>query len=104
MQGGDGPARDILRFNDFYSMSECRDLVFHTQEHRMTLPAIKAFLAEERLQLLGLEIDRATARSYAARFPADTAMTDLDCWHVFEQDNPSTFQSMYVFWVQKAGA
>lgn len=101
MQAGDGPARDIMRFNDFYSMSECRDLVFHTQEHRMTLPAIKAFLAAERLQLLGLEIDRATARQYAARFPADTAMTDLDCWHAFEQDNPSTFQSMYVFWVQK---
>jgi Flp pilus assembly protein TadD/SAM-dependent methyltransferase len=103
MQGGDGPARDILRFNDFYSMSECRDLVFHTQEHRMTLPEIKAFLAEERLQLLGLEIDRTTARQYAARFPADTAMIDLDGWHAFEQDNPSTFQSMYVFWVQKAG-
>ncbi|MEA2870152.1 MAG: hypothetical protein QOH67_128 [Hyphomicrobiales bacterium] len=101
MQAGDGPARDILRFNDFYSMSECRDLVFHTQEHRMTLPAIKSFLAEERLQLLGLEIDRTTARQYAARFPADAAMTDLDGWHAFEQDNPHTFQSMYVFWVQK---
>jgi hypothetical protein len=35
------------------------------------------------------------------RFPADAAMTDLDCWHAFEQDNPTTFQSMYVFWVQK---
>jgi 2-polyprenyl-3-methyl-5-hydroxy-6-metoxy-1,4-benzoquinol methylase/Flp pilus assembly protein TadD len=101
MQAGDGPARDILRFNDFYSMSECRDLVFHTQEHRMTLPEIKAFLAEERLQLLGLELDRATARSYAARFPADAGMTDFDGWHAFEQDNPHTFQSMYVFWVQK---
>ena len=28
-------------------------------------------------------------------------MTDLDCWHVFEQDNPRTFESMYLFWVQK---
>ena len=42
-----------------------------------------------------------TARQYAARFPADSAMTDLDCWHVFEQDNPRTFESMYLFWVQK---
>lgn|GEM_PF-2826057 len=67
----------------------------------MTLPAIKKFLSGERLQLLGLEIDLATARSYAARFPADAAMTDLDCWHAFEQDNPRTFEGMYVFWVQK---
>lgn len=101
MQSGNEAARDIVRFTDFFSMSECRDLVFHTQEQRMTLPQIKDFLAEQRLQLLGLEIDRATARQYAARFPADTAMTDLDCWHAFEQDNPRTFETMYLFWVQK---
>jgi hypothetical protein len=83
-------------------MSECCDLVFHTQEHRMTLPEIKGFLAGEGLQFLGLEVDRATARQYAMRFPADTAMTDLGCWHAFEQDNPRTFEGMYVFWVQKA--
>jgi Flp pilus assembly protein TadD/2-polyprenyl-3-methyl-5-hydroxy-6-metoxy-1,4-benzoquinol methylase len=102
MQADNGAARDILRFNDFYSMSECRDLVFHTQEHRMTLPEIKSFLRGQGLHVLGLEIDRATARQYAARFPADNAMTDLDCWHAFEQDNPHTFETMYRFWVQKA--
>ena len=101
MQGGHEPARDILRFTDFYSLSECRDLVFHTQEHRMTLPEIKAFLAGEDLELLGLEIDRAAARQYATRFPADTAMTDLENWHLFEQDNPRTFEAMYRLWVHK---
>ena len=47
-------------FNDFYSTSECRDLLFHVQEHRMTLPQIKAFLAAQDLQFLGFEIDRGT--------------------------------------------
>jgi SAM-dependent methyltransferase len=102
MRSGDEVARDILRFADFYSMSECRDLVFHVKEHRMTLPEIKGFLSEEGLLLLGFEIDRRTARSYAARFPADLAMTDLDCWHAFEQEKPQTFAEMYRFWVQKA--
>jgi hypothetical protein len=68
----------------------------------MTLPEIKSFLREQGLQLLGLEVDRVTARQYAARFPADSAMTDLDCWHAFEQDNPHTFETMYLLWVQKA--
>ena len=104
MQHHDGAARDVMHFADFYSMSECRDLVFHTQEHRMTLPEIKSFLANEGLQLLGLEIDRAVARQYATRFSADSAMTDLDCWHAFEQDHPRTFESMYIFWVQKPGS
>ena len=103
MQRDDDVARNIMWFNDFYSLSECRDLVFHTQEHRMTLPEIKAFLAGQGLQFLGFEVDRATARQYAARFPEDTAMTDLDRWHGFEQDNPHTFANMYRFWVQKAG-
>jgi SAM-dependent methyltransferase len=104
MQRDDAMARNITWFNDFYSTSECRDLVFHTQEHRMTLPAIKAFLAQEKLQLIGLEVGRDTAQRYAARFPADPTMTDLDLWHAFEQDNPQTFATMYRFWVQKAAA
>ena len=92
MQRDDETARNLRHFNDFYSMSECRDLLFHTQEHRMTLPQIKGFLAEQGLQLLGLEVDRNVARQYALRFPADTAMTDLDQWHAFEQDNTRTFE------------
>ena len=67
----------------------------------MTLPEIQNFLVQEGLQFLGFEIDPITARQYARRFPADAAMTDLDGWHAFEQDNPRTFESMYVFWVQK---
>ena len=31
---------------DFYSTSECRDLLFHVQEHRLTLGQIESFLAE----------------------------------------------------------
>ena len=55
MQRNDEAARNIMRFNDFYSTSECRDLLFHTQEHRMTLTQIKDFLAEQRLQFIGFE-------------------------------------------------
>src|SRR5205807_6606907 len=102
MQRDDAIARSILGFRDFYSMSECRDLVFHTQEHRVALPEVKNFLAEQNLQFLGFEIDRATAQQYVTRFPADVAIADLDCWHAFEQDNPRTFAAMYRFWVQKA--
>ena len=45
--GRDAMARNIMWFNDFYSTSECRDLLFHVQEHRMTLPQIKAFLVAQ---------------------------------------------------------
>ena len=67
----------------------------------MSLPAIKAFLAANGLTFLGFEADFRVTQLYAARFPADRAMTDLEQWHTFEQDNPHTFASMYRFWVQK---
>jgi tetratricopeptide (TPR) repeat protein/SAM-dependent methyltransferase len=86
---------------DFYSISECRDLLFHVQEHRMRLPQIKAFLAEQRLTFLGFETAEPLARAYAARFPADPARIDLDNWHAFETGNPRSFVGMYHFWIQK---
>ena len=87
---------------DFFSISECRDLLFHVQEHRMTLPQIKAFLAAENLRFLGFELVEPLWLAYGVRFPADAARTDLDSWHRFETENPRSFQGMYQFWVQKA--
>ncbi len=62
-----------------------------------------AFLDANGLTFLGFSLDPRTAQRYAARFPDDPAMVDLDRWDAFEQDNPYTFASMYRFWVQKAG-
>jgi Tfp pilus assembly protein PilF/SAM-dependent methyltransferase len=86
---------------DFFSISECRDLLFHVQEHRMTLPQIKAFLAAENLHFLGFELVEPLWLAYGARFPDDPARTDLDNWHRFETENPRSFEGMYQFWVQK---
>jgi SAM-dependent methyltransferase/tetratricopeptide (TPR) repeat protein len=85
---------------DFFSTSGCRDLLFHVQEHRLTLPVIKSFLAENDLQFLGFQLGAREKRSYGARFPEDPAMIDLDRWRAFEIDNPKTFHAMYRFWVQ----
>ena len=63
---------------------------------------IRDSLAANGLTLLSFEVDFRTAQKYAARFPADKAMTDLECWDQFEQDHPYTFASMYRFWAQKA--
>jgi ubiquinone/menaquinone biosynthesis C-methylase UbiE len=87
---------------DFYSISGCRDLLFHVEEHRMTLPQIGAFLAEQGLAFLGFELPPRTAAQYRLRFPEDPAMTDLTMWRLFETDHPNTFRGMYQFWVQKA--
>ncbi|MEQ1661675.1 MAG: tetratricopeptide repeat protein [Thiobacillus sp.] len=92
---------NLLAVTDFYSTSSCRDLLFHVQEHQLTLPAIAEFLREHQLNFLGFETEPEVLNAYRQRFPDDPAATDLTQWHAFEADNPDTFFGMYQFWVQK---
>ena len=95
------PAKAIAGRGDFYTTSNCRDLIFHVQEHQFTLPKIKDFLANNGLTLLGLQHDADVLLRYRVQFPDDPACTDLDQWHAYEQQNPRTFARMYQFVVQK---
>jgi Flp pilus assembly protein TadD/SAM-dependent methyltransferase len=95
------PLADITRFSDFYTLSECRDLLFHVQEHQFEIPEIASFLTAHRLNFLGFET--AATEAYRRRFPQDGSATDLERWDVFESENPATFRGMYQFWVQKQG-
>jgi SAM-dependent methyltransferase len=93
--------KSVIQWNDFFAMSECRDLLFHVQEHHVTLPEIKLFLAATGAQFGGFTLDALTLQNFATRFPEATAMTNLDYWHEFEIQAPSTFTAMYQFWVHK---
>lgn len=89
----------IVRNEDFYSMSGLRDLLFHVQEHRFSLPQIKGMLERLGLKLVELEFpDNGEAlERYRARFPRDPQALDLDNWHRFEHEFPDTFARMYQF-------
>jgi 2-polyprenyl-3-methyl-5-hydroxy-6-metoxy-1,4-benzoquinol methylase len=95
--------KSILTMVDFFSASECRDLLFHVQEHRFTLPQIAAFLDENELKFVGFNIGRKILRQFRSRFPADRDLSDLRHWHEFETENPDTFIDMYQFWIRKPG-
>ena len=96
--------RAVTERFDFFTMSECRDLLFHVQEHRITLPEIKSFIAANDLQFAGFLIDPDTGRWFARRFPEASAPTDLDRWHSFETEAANTFAGMYQFQVRKPPA
>ena len=95
----------VTRNEDFYSLSGCRDLLFHAQEHRFTLPQIAAMVGELGLRFLGFEFPDSgiTAARYRARYPQDAAMVNLENWARYEEDNPDAFARMYQFWVCKPG-
>ena len=98
-RSADDPLHAITQFSDFFSMSECRDLLFHVQEHQFTIPQIADFLAQAGFTFLGFETS--ARANYLRRFPDDRAATNLANWAIFENENPATFAQMYQFWIQK---
>lgn len=92
----------IVNSRDFFSMSEFRDLLFHVQEHRFSIPGIQANLEDLGLLFLGFELsDGEGARRFREQYPEPSDTASLSKWHAFEQVNPDTFLGMYQFWVEK---
>ncbi len=96
------PHAAIARTKDYFSTSECRDLLFHVQESRLTIPQLKDFIVAEGMKFIGFEFEPAAQRQYRAQFAqAGWSTSDLDRWHEIETQYPDTFSRMYRFWVQK---
>jgi tetratricopeptide (TPR) repeat protein/2-polyprenyl-3-methyl-5-hydroxy-6-metoxy-1,4-benzoquinol methylase len=91
----------LSKVPDFYSTSDCRDLLFHVQEHRLTLGQVESFLAEFGLRFIGFQLDPRVLNQYRVRFTDDPSCTNLRNWARFEADNPDTFVGMYQFWIQQ---
>jgi hypothetical protein len=98
---GDAAFAPLALRSDFYGTGECRDLLFHAQEHRFSLPRIGEMLDSLALRLVGFLLAPQVAELYAARFPDDRSMTELMHWNDLEAEFPDAFAGMYLFWVQK---
>lgn len=96
------PLAALAESEDFYTMSACRDLLFHTLEHRFTIPGIAAALDRLELDFVGFDPPiPGVLAGYREFNPEDSAMTDLRAWERFEASRPELFASLYVFWCQK---
>jgi len=94
--------RSLVTVVDFYSMGDCRGLLFHVQEHRFSIPEIKRHIDDLRLRFLGFSLGVGPIGvRFRASFPDPTALLDLDCWAEFEQQYPQTFRGMYIFYTAK---
>ncbi len=96
------PLAGLADSEDFYTMSACRDLLFHAMEHAFSMPAIAAALEELELDFIGFDPAIPGVMHDYARFnPADVDATDLSAWERFEESRPELFAALYVFWCQK---
>lgn len=92
---------NVATLRDFYGLSECRDLLFHVQERRYTIPELADALRRLGLQFIGFSVEDAVSKQYSDSFPDDKFGTNLNNWHEFETQHPDTFTGMYQFWSQK---
>ncbi len=102
----DGEIKELLDLpkfaSDFYSLSECRDLCFHVQEHRFTTESLQKLLDSHGLTSCGLMVSEQVKKLYQEKYPEDNDMTSFSNWGEFEEENTSTFVEMYQFWAQKS--
>ena len=101
--GPSSPLKSLLRWRDFYSISDCRDFLFHVQEHQFELPQVTAMIGEQGLTVLGMskQLPRHAVAAYRQMFPSDDAMADLRKWESVEAHYPETFLGMYQIWCRK---
>ena len=98
----DALLKDLLISRDFYTTSNCRDLIMHVQEHRYTIPQIK-----EEIDELGLTFDsmcHVSSRGlvlYKQMFANDPSFKNLTQLEQFEKLHPRTFAGMYNFDLKK---
>ena len=97
------PAYSVTRFRDFFTLSECRDLLFHVQERQYRLHEVGSLLEMCGLKFLGFTLtDPQVAINYKKQFPDDPYMLNLEYWEKYECENPDTFSDMYQFMCQRA--
>ncbi len=92
---------DICSFVDYYYLSECRDLLFHVQEHRFTIDGLREFLTGQPLSFVRMLMPPDAMARYRKDYPDDHMVENLDHCAAFEAHNPRTFREMYRFWVRK---
>jgi len=92
----EAPLARLIESDDFWSMSGCRDLLFHVLEHQFDLPEIGRMIDAAGLRLVGVDAPDRTRALLGAASPLD-----LDRWDAIEADHPTLFAGMAALWCQK---
>jgi 2-polyprenyl-3-methyl-5-hydroxy-6-metoxy-1,4-benzoquinol methylase len=100
------PLRKLLRMHDFFTLSECRDMLFHVQEHEFRLSEVAAMVHGEGLEMLGFsrQMPSGALAAYRKSYPKDDAANDLERWDEVEAFHPDLFAGMYHIWCRKPSA
>jgi hypothetical protein len=92
---------DIINSNDFFSMSNCRDLIFHEQEHQFTPNKISNLLASNQLNFVGMLPTTRAQQAFETTIGKLNGHNTLENWDKVEQKEQDIFSGMYQFYCSK---
>jgi len=97
-----GDWSEIINAHDFYSMSNCRDLIFHEQEHQFTTTKISNLLSDNKLDFVGMLPTTRGRQAFEEKLGALSGNNNtLDNWNIAEQSQHDIFDGMYQFYCRK---
>ncbi|MBL4798533.1 MAG: methyltransferase domain-containing protein [Oleispira sp.] len=91
----------IVNSQDFYSMSNCRDLIFHEQEHQFTPAKIADLLANNHLDFIGMLPTTSARQTFEQQIGDLASNNTLENWDKVEQSQQDIFEGMYQFYCRK---
>nr|WP_286207632.1 class I SAM-dependent methyltransferase [Hephaestia sp. MAHUQ-44] len=97
----EAPLARLTESDDFWSLSGCRDLLFHVLEHQFDLPEIAWMLDAAGLNLAGIDASPEARRLFHERFGDHASPLDPQRWDTLEADHPALFAGMIPLWCQK---
>lgn len=96
-----GDWSEIISSHDFYSMSNCRDLIFHEQEHQFTPDKILNLLTNNQLDFIGMLPTTSGRQAFEQNIGKLEANNTLENWDKVEQEQVDIFSGMYQFYCRK---
>lgn len=100
-----GEWNDIINSQDFYSMSNCRDLIFHEQEHQFTPQGIADLLSHSQMDFIGMLPTTSARQVFEQKIGklhgSKTNNNTLENWQAIEQQHEKVFAGMYQFYCRK---
>ncbi len=85
-------------WGDFYVTSAFQNLLL-SDEYLFTIPQISDWVEKLGMEFCGFETD--LIETFLAEYGGAHALTNLELWDEFEQNNPNSFAGHYQFWCQK---
>ena len=101
INSNDHQLKSFTVFNDFFTLSDFRDMLFHVKEHSYSIDDISNILNDVGLKFCGF-IDFKGYENSKFNFNLNTFdKFNLLDWDEIEKRNPDMFSGMYQFWCKK---